>query len=105
MSIPPQKLNKDTPVSPSTRELEPVGELSLSEMRTINQLRADGDNLVREIGALELRKAAIMARFNHVEAQAQAVLTTAAQRLGIPSGETWQVTSEGKVLRGPATLE
>jgi hypothetical protein len=75
-------------------------ELSLSEMRAINQLRAEGDNLVREIGGLELRKVNLVGRFNEVEAQVQGVLNTVAKRLGIPSGETWRVTPEGKVLRG-----
>ena len=78
-----------------------VGELSLSEMRQLEQLRGQGDNLVREIGALEVRKAALLTRYGQIDAQMQGVLSAAAERLGIPSGETWQVTSEGKVLRSP----
>ena len=77
-----------------------AGELSLSEMRLLEQLRASGDNVVREIGALEVRKAGLLARFDQIETQAQDVLHAVARRLGIPPEEAWQVTPEGKVLRG-----
>ena len=98
---PPQKLKKAPPKATPV-EVPPVeaGELSLSEMRLLEQLRVAGDNLVREIGALEIRKAGLLTRFNQIDAQAQGVLLTAAKRLGIPPEETWQVTPEGKVLRG-----
>lgn len=101
---PPQKLKKTPPkATPAVESSAPhveAGELSLSEMRLLEQLRVTGDNLVREIGALEVRKAGLLIRFNQIDAQAQGVLLTAAKRLGIPPEETWQVTPEGKVLRG-----
>jgi hypothetical protein len=92
----------ETPV-PAAEPTEPyvVGEVSLSEMRTLEQLRATSDNLVREIGNLEVRKASLLVQLQQVNQQAQTTLNAAAHRLGIPPGETWQVTSDGKVLRNP----
>lgn len=78
---------------------EPAGELTITEMRTLEHLRKTGDALVREIGGLEVRKAALLKQLDRVESQAQTVLAQVAARLNIPEGETWQATSEGTVHR------
>ena len=77
-----------------------VGELTLAEMRQLESFRASADNLVREIGHLEVRKAGLITRLGQLESQAQNLLGETAHRLGIPPGETWHVTPEGHVRRG-----
>lgn len=88
------------PVQEGQTTTPDVGELTLGEMRLLESLRVSADNLVREIGHLEVRKAGLITRLGQFEAQAQNLLGDAARRLGIPSGETWHVTPEGKVRRG-----
>lgn len=82
-----------------------VGELSLSEMRLLEQLRGKANSVLLEIGNLEVRKALLLEQFGQCEAKAQEVLNGAAQRLGIPKGETWQVLPDGKVVAGPTPPE
>lgn len=79
-----------------------VGELTVGEMRALEGLRSASDTIVREIGSFEVRKSQLLARLAQYEAQAQGVLQGAAKRLNIPQGETWHVSPEGKVRRGPA---
>ena len=80
-----------------------VGELTISDMRAIEQLRTAADQVVREIGHLEVRKSQLLARLAQVEAQGQEVLAGAARRLNIPDGETWHLAPDGKVQRGLAS--
>lgn len=79
-----------------------VGELTVGEMRALEGLRAASDTIVREIGSFEVRKSQLLMRLSQYETQAQGVLQGAAKRLNIPQGETWHVSPEGKVRRGPA---
>lgn len=74
-----------------------VGELTVSEMRGIEDSRKTADGIVREIGSLEVRKSQLLGRLNQVEHGAQVALAEAAKRLGIPPGRGWQITPEGKV--------
>ena len=77
-----------------------VGELTVGEMRLINQLRTGADQVVREIGNLEVRKSHLLAQLSQIEAQGQGVLAAAAKRLNIPEGETWHLSPDGKIRRG-----
>lgn len=100
----------ETPVNGHAADASPAppappadaGELTVGEMRLIEQLRAAANQIVLEIGNMEVRKSQLLARLGQLEAQGQAVLNTAARRLNIPDGETWHVTNEGKVRRGVA---
>lgn len=78
------------------------GELTVGEMRLIEQLRANANQIVSEIGNLEVRKSQLLVQLSHLEAQGQAVLNGAAKRLNIPEGESWHVTHDGKIHRGSA---
>lgn len=80
-----------------------VGELTVSEMRSIEASRQSADAIVREIGNLEVRKAQLLGRLNQIEAQAQATLNEAARRFGIPAGQSWQLLPDGKVRRTSPT--
>lgn len=77
-----------------------VGDLLLSEIRLLEQLRKASDAALREVGGLEFRKHHLLQQVAAYEARAQTVLQEAAARLGIPEGETWKVTPDGKVFRG-----
>ena len=72
-------------------------------MRLITQLRQLSDQVVMEIGHTEVRKSQLLARLGQVEEPMRSVLNSTARRLGIPEGETWHVTNDGKVRRGSAS--
>jgi hypothetical protein len=96
-----------TPVTPDNGKIETpqpveVGELTVGEQRLLESLRGGADQIVREIGNLEVRKHQLFGRLQQLEGQAQSVLNNAAKRLNIPQGETWHVTPDGKVRRGAA---
>lgn len=97
----PAAAPSETPPAPAAPPPD-AGELTVGEMRLIEQLRAGADQIVREIGNMEVRKSQLLGRLNQLEAQGQNVLNTAARRLNIPDGETWHVTNDGKVRRGVA---
>lgn len=76
-----------------------VGELSVSEMRHLEQLRIAADGIVMEIGTLEVRKAHLLAKLSSCESQAQEAVSHVGVRLNIPKGVNWEITPDGKVLR------
>ena len=76
-----------------------LGELTVGEMRAIESFRSAAGDVVREIGALEVRKFRLFGQLEEIEARAQNALSEAAGRLGIPAGQTWEVTPDGKVRR------
>lgn len=84
---------------------EDVGELTVGEMRLLESFRTNADSVVREIGHLEVRKSQLIVRLGQLEAQAQVVLGETAKRFGIPAGDTWHVTPDGKVRRGHSSGE
>lgn len=79
-----------------------VGELTVSEMRSIEMLRNRSSQITYEIGSLEVKKAALLSSLVDIDKEATSILTEAAARLGIPSGEIWHIDTDGKVRKGSA---
>lgn len=75
-------------------------ELSLTEeeIANLNALRQRVNALGAEIGGMEIRKARLIGAVSAAENQANQLLQSVAERLGIEDGVTWQVTPEGKVI-------
>ena len=86
----------DTQVqSPEPQE---VGTLTEEEMASISQLRENANQLLNQLGQLELRKTRIAFQIERNEAQAQQVVAEARDRLGIPESAPWQIQEDGKVV-------
>lgn len=75
--------------------------LTTEEMSVLGSLRKSANDVVSEIGQIEVRKARLLGSLSEIEARAQNVLNTAGTRLNIPEGTPWQVTPEGKVVMLP----
>ena len=75
-----------------------VGALTEEEMSTISQLRQNANQLLNQLGQLELRKTRIAFQIERNEAQAQEVVSGARDRLGISEGSPWQIQEDGTVV-------
>ena len=89
-------MTEQTKIEVQAKE-EQVGELSAEARQILANLRAATRDCVQEIGQLEVRKMQILANIDGLNKQAQQVLNAEAKRLGIPDGQRFQVTPEGKV--------
>lgn len=79
-----------------SNEAEVVGELTVGEMRTLDSLREQASAITRDIGTLEIRKASLVTAYSDLDVQAKVILEGAARRIGIPEGERWSVSLDGK---------
>jgi len=75
-----------------------VGSLTEEEVATISQLRQNANQLLNQLGQLELRKTRIAFQIERNEAQAQEVVSGARARLEIPENAPWQIQENGTVL-------
>jgi|ETNmetMinimDraft_4_1059912.scaffolds.fasta_scaffold129408_2 hypothetical protein len=75
-----------------------VGALTEEEMSTISQLRQNANQLLNQLGQLELRKTRLAFQIERNEAQAQEVVASARDRLGISGDAPWQIQEDGTVL-------
>jgi len=67
-------------------------------MSTISQLRQNANQLLNQLGQLELRKTRLAFQIERNEAQAQEVVASARDRLGISGDAPWQIQEDGTVL-------
>ena len=67
-------------------------------MASISQLRQNANQLLNQLGQLELRKTRLAFQIERNEAQAQEVVASARQRLEIPEDAPWQIQEDGKVV-------
>lgn len=79
-------------------EPQEVGSLTEEEMASISQLRENANQLLTQLGQLELRKTRLAFQIERNEAQAQQVVSEARARLGIPETAPWQIQEDGKVV-------
>jgi hypothetical protein len=80
------------------QEPQEVGSLTEEEVATISQLRQNANQLLNQLGQLELRKTRIAFQIERNEAQAQEVVSGARARLEIPENAPWQIQENGTVL-------
>ena len=67
-------------------------------MGSISQLRQNANQLLNQLGQLELRKTRIAFQIERNEAQAQAVVASARERLGIPEDAPLADQENGAVV-------
>ena len=78
-------------------ELRPVGDLTLAEMRRLDDLRARTDATHRRIGEIEVERHHLVLAAVNLGAESTAALAAVATRLGIPDGVAWSVDRDGVV--------
>lgn len=79
-----------------------VGEVPQEILQAVNAMKSREAALLMELGRMEARKADLLAEVKHLEKQAQGLLQSEADRLGIAKGAAWKLTPEGKALSAPA---
>lgn len=75
-----------------------IPKLTDDETRTINALHRQAQEIVQAVGQTEVRKKKLLDQLQLVEEQAQGIMNSLGQRLGIPMGHPWQITSDGTVV-------
>ncbi len=85
------------PVAPVPTE-EGFGDLAPEIMNGVQALRAQTNNLLMEIGRVEIHKARLSQEVYRLDEEATRLLKGEAQRLGIPEGTPWRMTPEGKAM-------
>lgn len=81
-----------------TNQPQVVGSLTEEETQTISSLRETANQLLAQIGQIELRKNRMVLTLERNEQQAQQILAGARERLNIPADAPWQVQEDGQVL-------
>jgi len=67
------------------------------EMAILNRYRMAGDDVIKELGNLEIRKARMIASYGQLEQASQQKLMQIGTDLGIAEGTGWSVNPDGSV--------
>lgn len=67
------------------------------DMALLNRYRTAGEDVVKELGNIEIRKARMIASYGQLEQASQQKLMEIGEKLGIAEGTGWSVTPDGSV--------
>lgn len=84
-----------------TNTTEMAKKLSPEETASLTQMHRQAQELVQQIGQMEVRKNRLMASLADIEEKAQGIMNAAASRLGIAPGTPWQMAPDGTVVIVP----
>ena len=74
------------------------GNVSPETLSAITMMRNRTENIITEIGRMELRKSRLLAQVEELDQAAAKLLRQEAKTLGIPDDTQWRMTPEGKTL-------
>lgn len=74
-----------------------IGDLTVSEVRALEDVQARMDAALRRIGELEVERHRLVSSVGSIEVESTRVLEVIAARLGIPAGTAWSVGRDGTV--------
>ena len=74
------------------------GELAPEILSGVSMMRARANELLLDMGRIELQKANIISEIERLNEEANRLLQSEAQRLGIPTDTPWRMTPEGKAM-------
>ena len=72
--------------------------LAEEELQILSRYRTAGEDVLREIGQIEIRKARLIGSFGQLETASQTKLQEVGKRLGIDEGAPWSVQPDGSVV-------
>lgn len=67
------------------------------DMALLNRYRTAGEDVVKELGNIEIRKARMIASYGQLEQASQQKLMEIGEKLGIAEGTGWSVSPDGSV--------
>ena len=79
-------------------ELKELGNLTEEELNSFNQARANANQILAQIGQLEVQKANLIGRLDLNEKNAQLILNQVKERLSLADDSKWRIQSDGKIL-------
>jgi hypothetical protein len=79
--------------------------LSEEELQILSRYRTAGEDVLREIGQIEIRKARLIGSFGQLETASQTKLQEVGKRLGIDEGVPWSVQPDGSVVVHEGSVE
>lgn len=95
--VQPPEVAGETPQDPNI-----VGSLTPQEMAMLQRTRAQNNQLVNEIGNIEVRKARLLGTLSEMEERVNQIIQEAGKRLGLKDGVQFQVLPDGRVRAVPA---
>ena len=75
--------------------------VSVEVISALNGLRDRSEQLLCEIGRIEVRKSMLVAEIKELNDKASSLLRQEGKRLGIPSGASWSIDQDGKAIISP----
>ena len=79
-------------------ELKELGNLTEEELTSFNQARANANQILAQIGQLEVRKANLIGRLDLNEKNAQELLNQVKERFDLANDSKWRIQSDGVIL-------
>lgn len=92
-------------VSQTPPNHEIAGTLEPEEKGVLNGLQEQANNVVRQIGELEVRKARLLGALSDLEGRSSGIMQNVAKRLNIPEGRRWHVSGEAVFVESAAPSE
>ena len=75
-----------------------IGQLDENEVQQIETYRKAANNMIQQIGQLEIQKARVLRQLGEVEERAQFILNAAKVRFGLGQNDPCLITPDGKVM-------
>jgi len=80
-----ETVDSDATAAPAIPEDGVFGDMNLEEINTFEQLQAQVNHSVHQIGLVEIRKSALTAEYHRSMGRLENFMKAVAQRLGVPS--------------------
>jgi hypothetical protein len=78
--------------------------LSTEDLQILARYRSAGEDCLREIGQIEIRKARLIGSYGQLEQASQTKLQEVGKTLGIDEGVAWSVQPDGSVVLHEGTM-
>lgn len=75
--------------------------VSVEVLSALNGLRDRSDQLLCEIGRIEVKKISLISEIKELNDRASSLLKQEGKRLGVPSGTTWSIDQDGNAIISP----
>ena len=89
--------NQEVETAEATETAEAELKVSAEDMALLNRYRTAGEDLIKELGNIEIRKARMIASYGQLEQASQQKLMQVGKDLGITEGTGWSVNPDGSI--------
>lgn len=93
-----QSTRKKTTKTEAAPQEDVLGDVSPQVLHGVTALRGQTNNLLTEVGRVEVHKDRLLKEIYRLDDEATRLLQEEAKRLEIPEGTPWRMTPEGKAM-------